>query len=490
MKPLDISKFRKSITKSISGLSVGFKDPDTWVSTGNYALNYMISGSFYKGIPLGKVTMFAGESGCVPESATVKVKINNELELITVDRLKTLFTDKTPFEILTPDGWQTISRWYNKGLMKTVTVTVESGLKHTCAVSHLLQRSNNTWIRADEVRVGDKLLTENGFDKVILVTHGSTQECYDFTIEHLNHRYWCDGFSSHNSGKSYICSGNIVKHAQEQGIYVILIDTENALDETWLKALGVDTSEEKMLKLSMAMIDDAAKTINDFMKEYREMDDPPKVLFVIDSLGMMLTPTDTDQFQKGDLKGDLGRKAKAMGALVRNCVNMFGSYNVGLVVTNHTTANMNPYDLDPTIPGGQVIIFASSIVVAIQKLKLKEDQDGNKVTDVRGIRANCKVLKTRYSKPFEKIEVRIPWDTGMDPYSGLFDLFEKRKVLCREGNRYTYTMPNGDILKYYRKEWLKNIDNAFDKIMKDVMDNKTLLAQQDEEVEEESGEDE
>ena len=58
-KPFDISKFRKEITKSIDGLSVGFNDPTDWISTGNYALNYLISGDFNKGIPLGKVTVFA-----------------------------------------------------------------------------------------------------------------------------------------------------------------------------------------------------------------------------------------------------------------------------------------------------------------------------------------------------------------------------------------------------------------------------------------------
>ena len=45
---------------------------------------------------------------------------------------------------------------------------------------------------------------------------------------------------------------------------------------------------------------------------------------------MMLTPTDVDQFNKGDMKGDMGRKPKALTSLVRNSVNMFGSYNVGL----------------------------------------------------------------------------------------------------------------------------------------------------------------
>ena len=67
-KLFDISKFRKSITKSIDGLGIGFNDPTDWVSTGNYALNYLISGDFFKGVPLGKVTVFAGESGCLPKS--------------------------------------------------------------------------------------------------------------------------------------------------------------------------------------------------------------------------------------------------------------------------------------------------------------------------------------------------------------------------------------------------------------------------------------
>ena len=62
-KSFDVSKFRKDLTKSISGMSSGFNDPTDWISTGSYALNYLISGDFHKGVPLGKVTVFAGESG-------------------------------------------------------------------------------------------------------------------------------------------------------------------------------------------------------------------------------------------------------------------------------------------------------------------------------------------------------------------------------------------------------------------------------------------
>jgi recombination protein RecA len=338
-KPFDVSKFRKEITKSIDGLSIGFNDPTDWISTGNYALNYLISGDFHRGIPLGKVTVFAGESG---------------------------------------------------------------------------------------------------------------------------------------AGKSYICSGNIIKNAQEQGIFVVLIDSENALDEDWLKALGVDTSESKLLKLSMAMIDDVAKTISTFMSDYKALPDGerPKVLFVIDSLGMLLTPTDINQFDSGDLKGDLGRKPKALTALVRNCVNMFGSYNVGLVCTNHTYASQDMFDPDDKISGGQGFIYASSIVVAMKKLKLKEDEDGNKISDVMGIRSACKVMKTRYAKPFEGVQVKIPYTTGMSPHSGLVDLAEKKNLLKKEGNSLVFVTSDGEIIKQFRKKWESNENGSLDRLMADFRNQK------------------
>ena len=320
-KSFDVSKFRKDLTKSISGMSSGFNDPTDWISTGSYALNYLISGDFHKGVPLGKVTVFAGESG---------------------------------------------------------------------------------------------------------------------------------------AGKSYFCSGNIVKHAQDQGIFVVLIDSENALDESWLQALDVDTSEDKLLKLNMSMIDDVAKTISTFVADYKAMDaeDRPKVLFVVDSLGMLLTPTDVDQFSKGDMKGDMGRKPKQLTALVRNTVNMIGSLNVGLVCTNHTYASQDMFDPDDKISGGQGFVYASSIVVAMKKMKLKEDEAGNKISEVRGIRAGCKVMKTRYAKPFEAVQVKIPYETGMNPYSGLIELFEKQDLLVKQGNRLKYVDLNGQEHLEYRKAWM------------------------------------
>ena len=279
-RPFDISKFRTSITKAVPGMSVGFTDTIDWIDTGNYALNYLISGQFDRGIPLGRVTCFAGESG---------------------------------------------------------------------------------------------------------------------------------------SGKSFICSGNLVKQAQQQGILPIVLDSENALDSDWLSALGVDVSEDKLMRFGVSMIDEVAKFVSEFMKGYKDQysdmpyEERQKVLFVVDSLGMLLTPTDIDQFERGDMKGDMGRKPKALTALVRNAVNLIAGNPVGVVATNHTYASQDMFDPDDKISGGQGFIYASSIVVAMRKLKLKEDEEGNKISDVRGIRAACKVMKTRFSKPFESVQIKIPY---------------------------------------------------------------------------------
>lgn len=333
----NILKNSAASVKKNTGVSMGFHDPDTWISTGNLALNYRISGDFNKGIPLGKVTMFAGESG---------------------------------------------------------------------------------------------------------------------------------------SGKSFIVSGNIIREAQKQGIFVVLIDSENALDSDWLQALGVDTSPEKLQKMNMGMIGDVAKYTYEFIEGYRKTyedvpkEDRLKVLFVIDSIGMLNTEVGNDQMKAGNLKGDMGHKPKQLKAYITNCVNSLGALNIGMVCVNHSYESQDMFSPDPKISGGSGLVYASSIVIAMGKLKLKEDDDGNKTSDVNGIRAKCKVMKTRYNKPFEEVEIKIPWNTGMNPRSGLLDMFEKYELVQKSGNRLVYVdIDTGEQILKYRKDWLKNEDNCLDLIV-------------------------
>jgi hypothetical protein len=137
------------------------------------------------------------------------------------------------------------------------------------------------------------------------------------------------------------------------------------------------------------------------------------------------------------------------------------------------------FDPDDKISGGQGFIYASSIVVAMKKMKLKEDEDGNKISDVMGIRAGCKVMKTRYDKPFEGMQIKIPYETGMNPYSGMVDLAEKRGMLKKEGNSLAFVTSDGEVIKQFRKKWEANEGGCLDKIMADFGNQRETVSAED-----------
>jgi hypothetical protein len=88
-------------------------------------------------------------------------------------------------------------------------------------------------------------------------------------------------------------------------------------------------------------------------------------------------------------------------------------------------------------------------------------------------------MKTRYAKPFEGVQVKIPYTTGMSPYSGLVDLIEKKEMLKREGNSLVFTTSDGEIIKKFRKAWEKNDDGCLDKVMIDFKNIKTEVSTAD-----------
>lgn len=57
-----LKEFKKTVSK-METVSVGVMRTSEWLSTGNYALNRALSGSFTRGIPLNRISGFMGPSG-------------------------------------------------------------------------------------------------------------------------------------------------------------------------------------------------------------------------------------------------------------------------------------------------------------------------------------------------------------------------------------------------------------------------------------------
>ena len=71
MLPL-LNDFKKKVSK-MQNVSLDAKPPAYWNSVGNYAVNKILSGSYFNGVPQGRITAFVGPSDCVSEDTEIEI---------------------------------------------------------------------------------------------------------------------------------------------------------------------------------------------------------------------------------------------------------------------------------------------------------------------------------------------------------------------------------------------------------------------------------
>jgi hypothetical protein len=228
------------------------------------------------------------------------------------------------------------------------------------------------------------------------------------------------------------------------------------MDEVFLNNIGVDTSPEKLAYTSVVTVHDVTEVTSNFLKGYekeygRDNPEAPSVLIIIDSLDMLLTEAEADNFERGEQKGDQGQRAKQVKHLLRTLVNKIKRLNVSVVVTHQV------YPADIMLGEGKWAVnnalrYSASQIFLITKKKLKEGDD------IAGVHMTLEVFKSRFSKLGSKVTIEVPYDKGMNPYSGLLEMLEKEKVVSKAGAWYSYTNPNtGEEIKFQRTKLTKEI---------------------------------
>lgn len=231
------------------------------------------------------------------------------------------------------------------------------------------------------------------------------------------------------SGKSFI-AGNICLQAQQEDCYVVYLDSEHAIDVDYLSKIGVDISEDKLLYLSVTTIEDVNQVLSSFFKNYikengKDNYEAQKVIIVLDSLAMLSSETEMDNYEKGVVKGDQGQLAKRRKAMLRMAVGHLGRLPIGLLLTDHV------YPQDIMLGDGAWAItnstkFSSSIIGIVTKLKLKEEGE------VTGVRMRFETYKSRFAKLGTKVELEVPYNKGMSPFSGLLDLLTDMGLVFKD----------------------------------------------------------
>ncbi len=248
------------------------------------------------------------------------------------------------------------------------------------------------------------------------------------------------------AGKSFVLC-NIAREAQAKGAFVVVVDTENALDDNFVKKIGVCTDADKYMYISVSTMEECKKFVAAFLKaykaEYGEDVDAREVLILIDSLDMLVTDTEYENFESGVTKGDQGRRNKILKAMLREFVQAIKYYNIAIVVTSQVYANQDKLNGEGRWIVSDAIKFALSQIVLLTKLKLKDSK-----SVACGIRMKCEGYKTRFTQPFQTVTIEVPYETGMDKYNGLLEVAKNIGVVQQKGAWYNIT---GETDKWYAK---------------------------------------
>jgi RecA/RadA recombinase len=240
------------------------------------------------------------------------------------------------------------------------------------------------------------------------------------------------------TGKSYLVT-NAMKDAEKHDDWTLVIDSENALDDNFVRKIGVDPTREKYIYKSVTTISHVTKVVSSFIKgytaEYGTDSAAPRVLIVIDSLDMLSTDTEIEHFAKGDQSSDQGLRAKQLKLMLRQFVQSIKNKNITMIVTGQVyqaTAQQIMEGEGKWIIN-QAVRYALSHIMLLTKLKLKDE----KTKAVEGVRIKVEAFKTRFTKPFQTTTVEVPYETGIDPLSGLLEVALSTGIVVKKGSRYS-----------------------------------------------------
>jgi RecA/RadA recombinase len=264
------------------------------------------------------------------------------------------------------------------------------------------------------------------------------------------------------TGKTFFVLG-IVKSFLEQfpDGGVVYYDTEAAVTKGMMEDRGIDTS-----RVIISEPDTIQKFKTHALKmleayEKQPEDKRPRMMFVLDSLGLLSTTKEMEDSLEGKETRDM-TKAQMIKAAFRVLTLKLAKVKVPMLVTNHVYEVVGSYVPTKEIGGGTGLKYAASTIAMLSK---KKEKDGDEIV---GNIIKVKMYKSRLSKENQQASVLLTYSKGLDRHYGLLELAEKYGIFKKVSTRYE--LPSGDKVfgkninedpeKYFTEDVLKQLDEA------------------------------
>lgn len=189
----------------------------------------------------------------------------------------------------------------------------------------------------------------------------------------------------------------------------LLYDSEYGITPNYLTARGIDVSRVVHLP-----IDDVEQLKFDLTQKLNSIETGEKVFIMVDSIGNLASKKEVEDAENEKSVADMSR-AKAIKSLWRIVTPHLTKKEIPCVVINHVYMEIGLYP-KAILSGGTGIMYSANQVFIISKA---QEKDG---TEIAGYKFTINIEKSRYVKEKSKFPFTVLYDSGIQKWSGLFDL--------------------------------------------------------------------
>jgi RecA/RadA recombinase len=280
------------------------------------------------------------------------------------------------------------------------------------------------------------------------------------------------GFSGPTScGKTYIIN-KILANAQKEGRYVVVFDTENAVDAQSATNMGMDPSRVKYCPVET--VEQCRNQISQFLDSVIEKKLKSQFIISVDSLGNLVSTKEMNDVSSGKEAMDMGARAKGLKSMLRVLTHKAAKADVPIIFSNHIYTN--PTELFPGVvkqqSGGSGPLYMSSVLVqmAVKNEKASGGSSASReasdeiipmAKDINGVTLRALTIKNRIVPPFLETELYLNFKNGLAKYSGILEMALGYGVVIQNGA--TFALSDGTKLGYY-KNW-RNEETVWNKIL-------------------------
>jgi recombination protein RecA len=254
-------------------------------------------------------------------------------------------------------------------------------------------------------------------------------------------------FGQESSGKSTLATF-FMAQIQKTGGKAALIDAEFAFDANYARAIGLDTT--KLILSQPGSLEEAMDVLNGLVKS-NAVD-----IIVIDSVASLVPRSELEGEEM--LKDTMAVQARLMGKALRILTGSIARSRTVVIFINQIREKVGVfYGKKETTPGGKALKFFSSVRIDVKKGDKIEGKD----KELIGHTLMATMVKNKVGYPWRQATFDLYFGSGIDLISDALDYGEKRGIIKKSGNTYSFENLKLGVGKDQAKNYLKEHENSY-----------------------------